>query len=139
MEILSISIDKEALERLNNVQKRLGFKSRSKLLRNAVLGMLKDYESLESLSGHVECIFVLTYPEAERNHVSMMLHKFKEAVRTETHQHNEKICVDILDISTDAKNVRELFSALKRTKCIYSVTYTIIPKSLKKGGAKTAR
>lgn len=129
LEILSISIDKEALQRLNRIQKKLGFKSRSKLLRNALLGMLKDYEALDALSGHVESIFVLTYPENERNHVSNILHKFKGTVRTETHQHNSDICIDILDISTDASHLREFFSTLKRTKCIYSVTYTLIPKS----------
>ena len=37
MEILSISIDDETKKRLGEIQKRLGFKSRSKLLRDAVL------------------------------------------------------------------------------------------------------
>jgi metal-responsive CopG/Arc/MetJ family transcriptional regulator len=120
-------MDKDALKRLNRIKKSLGFKSRSKLLQNAVLSMLKEYEALETLSGHVESIFVITYPESERNHVSNMLHKFKGTVRTETHQHNSDICVDILDISTDAKQVKEFFAALKRTKCIYSVTYSLIP------------
>ncbi len=132
MEILSISIDKEALERLNKVQKKLGFKSRSKLLRNAVLGMLKDYEALDALSGSVESIFVITYPESERNHVSSLLHRFKESVRSEIHQHNSNVCLDILDINADAEDVRSLFGVLKKTKCIYSVTYSLIPKSAKK-------
>lgn len=132
MEILSISIDREALERLNKVQKKLGFKSRSKLLRNAVLGMLKDYEALDALNGNVESIFVITYPESERNHVSGLLHKFKGAVRSEIHQHHSNVCLDILDINADAKDVSALFGVLKKTKCIYSVTYSIIPRSSKK-------
>lgn len=70
MEILSISIDKEALAQLNAIQKKLGFKSRSKMLRNAVFNMLKDYEALDSLKGDVESVFVLTYKEPEKNHVS---------------------------------------------------------------------
>ena len=131
MEILSISMDSNALNRLNKMQRALGIKSRSKLLQNAVQSMLKEYEALDTLSGHVESIFVITYPEAERNHVSNILHRFKETVRTETHQHSKEICVDILDISADARMIREFFGALKRTKCIYSVTYSIIPRSSK--------
>jgi metal-responsive CopG/Arc/MetJ family transcriptional regulator len=132
MEILSISIDREALERLNGIQKRLGFKSRSKLFRNAVLDMLKDYEALDALSGRAESIFVITYPESESNHVSSLLHRFKRVVRSEIHQHNSNVCFDILDIDADAKDVRALFGVLKKTKCIYSVTYSLIPASAPK-------
>ena len=123
MEILSISIDKEALKQLDAVQKRLGYKSRSKMLRSAVLSMLKDYDALEMLSGEVESVFVLTYSEAEKNHVSDMLHKFEDAIKTELHQHHHTgTCIDILNIHTTAKRTRDMFAAMKKNKCVYSVT-----------------
>lgn len=128
MEILSISIDKEALKQLEKVQKRLGFKSRSKMLRNAVLSMLKDYDALESLTGNVESVFILTYSESEKNHVSDLLHRFEDLIKTEMHQHNSGTCVDILNTNTTAAKTRELFGMLKKNKCIYSVTYTHIKK-----------
>ena len=128
MEILSISIDKEALKKLEEVQKRLGFKSRSKMLRSAILSMLKDYDALEALTGNAECVFVLTYKDSEKNNVSNILHKFEEIIETEMHHHHSGTCIDILNVSTTANNVRELFSALKRAKSIYSVTYSIIQK-----------
>ena len=68
MAILSISIDDETLKRLNSIQHILGFKSRSKLLRNAVLDALKEYEKLESLTGNVQSVFVLTYKKREKGH-----------------------------------------------------------------------
>ncbi len=129
MEILSISIDKEALRQLEEVQKRLGIKSRSKMLRNAILGMLKEYQLLDSLSGHVEGVFVLTYKKSEKNHVSDVLHRFEGIIRTEVHQHNSGICTDVLTLGAHAEKVREFFATLKRNKCIYSVTYSLIPDS----------
>ncbi|HVA82777.1 MAG TPA: ribbon-helix-helix protein, CopG family [Candidatus Aquilonibacter sp.] len=126
MEILSISIDKEALRQIERVQKRLGFKSRSKMLRNAVLSMLKDYEALESLRGNVESVFILTYSESEKNHVSDLLHRFEDSIKTEMHQHNSGTCVDILNTNASAVKTRELFGVLKKNKCIYSVTYTLV-------------
>ena len=129
MEILSISIDKKSLGQIEQVQKRLGFKSRSKMLRTAILSMLSDYEGLEALKGDVECVFVITYKESEKNHVSDVLHKFEDTIRTELHQHRSGTCIDILDISTGAQRIREFYNILKKKKCIYSVTYTVINES----------
>ena len=129
MEIISMSLDEEMLKQLNAIQEKFGFKSRSKMLRNAVLGMVKDYQVLDSLKGNVEAIFVITYKQTEKNHVSDILHKFEDMIKTELHQHNSGICVDILNISGSAQNVRELFGMMKRNRSVYSVTYSIINKA----------
>lgn len=126
LEILSISMDKEALKQLEEIQKRLGYKSRSKLLRSAVLSMLNDYQAFDSLRGEVECVFVITYKESEKNHVSDVLHKFEDTIKTELHQHSSGICIDILNIHTGAKRIEEFYNILKRNKCVYSITYSII-------------
>jgi metal-responsive CopG/Arc/MetJ family transcriptional regulator len=126
LEILSISIDKDDLVQLEKAQKRLGFKSRSKMLRSAVLSLLNDYEKLDALTGSVESVFVLAYSESEKNRVSDLLHGFKDAIKTELHQHHSGTCVDVLNIYTTAKKTRELFGLLKQSKCVHSVTYSII-------------
>ncbi len=128
MEILSISIDGETLKRLTQIQKQLGFKSRSKMLRSAILGMVKEYEAIDSLKGKVDIIFVLTYAESEKNNVSDILHRFEDAIKTELHQHDSGTCIDVLSISTDAKKASDIFHIMKRNKSIYSVTYTLIKK-----------
>jgi metal-responsive CopG/Arc/MetJ family transcriptional regulator len=134
VEILSISIDKEALKELEGIQKRLGFKSRSKMLRSAIFSLLKDYEGLESLSGNVDSIFVITYSEGEKNHVSDVLHKYENMIKTELHQHHMGTCIDVLHVGGAAKMIRDFYGVLKRNKCIYSVTYSLI-KETKKGKA----
>lgn len=122
-----MSIDKEALAHLEQVQKKLGYKSRSKMLRNAIASLLKDYEGLESLTGHVESIFVLAYSESEKNHVSDLLHKFEDVIKTELHQHHHSgTCVDIMNLDTTAQRTRDFYNAVKKSKCIYSVTYAIV-------------
>jgi metal-responsive CopG/Arc/MetJ family transcriptional regulator len=126
LEILSISMDKDDLMQLEKAQKRLGFKSRSKMLRSAVLSLLNDYEKLDSLSGNVESVFVLAYSESEKNRVSDLLHGFKDAIATETHHHHPGTCIDVLSIHTTAKKTRELFGLLKQSKCVHSVTYAIV-------------
>lgn len=126
---MSVSIDKETLSALGEIQEKLGFKSRSKLLRNAVLHMLEEYRTLDALSGNVESIFVLKYKTSEKNRVSDMLHMFEDSIRTELHQHSSGTCIDVLDIRTDAGSTRKLFGALKMSKCVHSVTCTVIDSS----------
>jgi metal-responsive CopG/Arc/MetJ family transcriptional regulator len=133
MEILSISIDRKDLRQLKEAQARLGFKSRSKMLRSAMLSLIHDYGKLESLKGEVESVFVLTYKEREKNKVSDLLHGFKDAVRTELHQHHSGTCVDVLGINTTAKKTRELFGTLRQSKCVHSITYSIISEKAKLG------
>lgn len=131
LEILSISIDDNTLKQLKEIQKSLGFKSRSKMLRSAIFSMVKDYEVLDSLKGNIESVFILTYPESEKNNVSDILHKFEDDIKTELHQHNSGTCIDVLNINADAKKVREMFGVLKKSKSIYSATYVVIRKTAK--------
>lgn len=126
MKILSISIDERALERLNAIQKKLGIKSRSKMLRNAVLSMLNEYETLEMVKGTVESVFIITYKEQEKNNVSDMLHRYGGMIKTDLHQHGNGIGIEIVSISTDADGIRKLFGSLKGSKSVYSVTYSVI-------------
>lgn len=129
MEILSISIDDETRKRLAEIQKRLGFKSRSKLLRDAVQSLVKDYEALEGLKGTIEIVFVLSYKESEKNHVSNTLHEFKENIKSELHQHGSESCIDVLNVSAEASKVRKMFAVLKKNRCIYSVVYSVVSVS----------
>ena len=126
LEILSISIDKEALKQLEQIQKRLGYKSRSKMLRSALQSLVKDYDKLDSLRGEVGSVFVLTYSDKQKDNVSDLLHGFEDAITTEMHHHHSGTCIDILNLETDAKTTRDFFSAAKSNKSIYSVTYSIV-------------
>ncbi len=132
MEILSLSIDKKTLEKLNQTQSLLGFKSRSKLLRTAIMSVMDEYKELNTASGNIECIFVVTYLEKERNHSLDIIHKFQKVIKTEIHHHSYEMGVEIIIINSEAKQAKEMFSTLKKSKCIYSVKYSILGKNSKK-------
>ena len=128
MEILSISIDKEELRQLELAQRRLGFKSRSKMLRSALQSLMKDYERLEALKGNVESVFVLTYPDTQKNNVSDILHRFEDDINSEMHHHHSGTCIDVLTLHTTAEVTRKFFSAVKSSKAISSVTCSVVSR-----------
>ncbi len=126
MEIMSISLDKETLQELNEIQDNLGFKSRSKMLRSTIDLLLSEYKVLESLKGIHNIVFVITYKDNEKNHVSNMLHDFEDEIKVTVHQHNGPVCLDMLNMAADAPRIKKLFAEMKRSKCIRSLNFTLL-------------
>ncbi len=126
MEIISISLDGETLKELNEIQSSLGFTSRSKMLRSTIDYLLTEYRILDTIKGEREVIFVVTYKEPEKDHVSDILHEFKDAITMTIHQHRRALGVDILNVDADAGTIRRLFSALKRSKCVRSINFSLV-------------
>jgi metal-responsive CopG/Arc/MetJ family transcriptional regulator len=126
LEIISVSIDKETLGELDKIQDKLGFKSRSKLLRATIDSLLNEYKILDSAKGHTDSVIVVTYKQSDKNCISGVVHKFEKCVKTVVHQHHVGVCIDILIVCDDAKVVRELFSELKREKGVKSLSCSML-------------
>lgn len=126
MEIISVSIDSDTLAELDRIQGKLGFKSRSKLLRATVNSLLNEYRLIDSLKGHSDSIITLTYHESDKDRISSIVHKYEEAVKTTVHQHHNGMCIDVLMVCCDADLVRAIFSALKREKGVRSISCSIL-------------
>lgn len=126
MEIISISLDKETLAELAQTQKRLGFGSRSKLLRAAIGSLLNEYRLMENRRGHIDAVFTLTYREADKDKVSDVLHRFEDCIGTTVHQHHRGICLEILIVCADAARQRELFGMLKKAKGLRSLSVSAL-------------
>ncbi|VVC03352.1 Putative nickel-responsive regulator [Candidatus Bilamarchaeum dharawalense] len=121
-----MSLDNETLKELDRVQQTLGFKSRSKLLRTTLQSLINEYRIMESLKGHVDSVFVVTYKESEKHSISDLLHNFEDTIKTVIHQHHVGVCLEVLIICADAKRIRELFSILKKHKGVRSVSCSVI-------------
>ena len=126
MEIVSISLDKETLDELNSIQRNLGFKSRSKMIRATIDSLMNEFRIIDSLKGKHEVVLLVTYREHERDRVSEILHKFEDSIKTTIHKHRSSRCLDIIEVDADATKLRELFGILKRNKYIKSVNFTLL-------------
>ncbi len=126
MEIISISLGKDTLMELEQTQRRLGFGSRSGLLRAAIGSLLNEYRLMENRRGHVDAVFTLTYREVDKDRISDVLHRFENCIKTAIHQHHGGICLEILVVCADAVRQRELFSLLKKGKGVRSVSCSLL-------------
>lgn len=126
MEIISISIDKEKLEELDSVQKKLGFRSRSRLLRATLDSLLNEYDALESRKGHCDAVFTVTHSSHGSDALGTLLTEFEDAIVTEIHQHHKNVCLRVLIACADAQRIRGLFSHLKKSKGVRSVQVSVL-------------
>ena len=126
MEIISVSMDKEQLGELDRIQKKLGFTSRSKLLRATIDSMLNEYDVLDSRRGHTDAVFTVTHDSLKSDSLSQLLNEFEDVITTEIHQHHQNICLRVLIACGSASRIKELFSHLKRKKGIRSVQVSVL-------------
>ncbi len=126
MEIISVSMDKEQLGELDRIQEKLGFKSRSRLLRATVDSLLNEYDALESRKGHCDAVFTVTHSSRGNDGMGSTLLDFEDAIVTEIHQHHKEICLRVLITCADSGRIRELFSHLKRSNGIKSVQVSVL-------------
>jgi metal-responsive CopG/Arc/MetJ family transcriptional regulator len=126
MEIISVSLDKETLSELDRIQNKLGFKSRSRLLRATIGSLMNEYRVMESLKGHTDTVFVVTYKESDKHRISDLLHEFDDSIKTVVHQHHVGICLDVLIICSEACRIRQLFGLLKKEKGVRSLNCSVL-------------
>jgi len=119
-------MDKETLSQLDRIQEQLGFRSRSRMLRATLGSLLNEYKILESLKGHTDAVFMVTYRSSEKHGISDLLHEFEDSIKTVVHQHHVGICLEVLIVCADARRIRELFAILKRDKGVRSVSCSVL-------------
>ena len=126
MEIISISMDGDSLDELNRTQEKLGFRSRSKLIRAGMDSLMNEFKALDSLRGKCDIVFTVVYKHKDKDRFGEVMEKFDDIITTEIHQHCNGNCVRILVTSGDAKRLMELFRLMKSKKEIISVNTAIL-------------
>ena len=126
MEIISMSLDRETVGELGKIQKKLGFRSRSKLMRATIGSLLNEYRVMEELEGHCDAVFTVTYEYRKKDELGHLLAQFEDIVRTQIHQSHAGVHLRVLIICGQAKRIRELFSELKTGKMVRSLSVSLL-------------
>ncbi|MGV8176629.1 MAG: CopG family ribbon-helix-helix protein [Candidatus Bilamarchaeaceae archaeon] len=126
MEIISMSIDRKTSEGISALQRALGFKSRSKLIRSALASFIDAQRSVLSISGKGTVVFTLTRDEHAGTGVSGTISKFGHLVRSNIHHHSRKGCIDIIIAEGEGDELRDLLASLRSAKGTRSVFVSVI-------------
>ena len=128
MSIVSLSIPKNLLEKVDQYGKEQGFANRSEIIRQALRAYMSESKLLGELQGRITAIITIVYQhEAKRNKITDVQHNFGPAVLTFLHTHiQEGYCVEIIVARGEAQVIRALVQALKANEQISEAKVTIL-------------
>ncbi len=135
-EILSISLPKELVEKLEQIRKDKGYTSRSEVVRDALKLLLSKSEVKEGLVLSTSLILAKSASRKTDQEISNILHEYSEIIIQFNHTHFGDYCVESITCVGDVKEVNNLLSRLRRLKGIIEVRDVKVPLERKNEGEK---
>ena len=135
--VVSFSVDNQFTDELDNLVQTSGYDSRSRFLRDASLHFAEELQrgSLESMdeSTQIEGILIVFFQHGIEQKLHNIRHSGEITVTSYSHtsQFNNS-CVDMMQASGTAGNMRKVMQQLQKTQDVDRVTF--IPAPLRDHG-----
>ena len=128
MNIISLSIPKSLLEKVDHYKKEQGFANRSEIIRQALRAYMSESRRLNELQGRITAVITIVYRlEAKRAQITDIQHNFVPVLLTFLHTHIEEgNCIEIIVARGDSQVIKALIEALKVNEQISEVKVTIL-------------
>lgn len=128
MSIISLSIPKLLLEKVDNYIKEQGYANRSEVVRQALRAYISEAKRLEELRGNITATITIIYQKgAKTGQITDAQHHFNNIVLTFLHTHIEEgYCIEIIVAKGDAEIMKYFISAMKANKQISEVKVTLL-------------
>ncbi len=129
MPIISLSIPKELLKKIDEYVENRGYYSRSEVFRDAIRNLIEEAEYMSR--DNVAATIMITY-DKDNTSVSKTLgrlnHDFNDIVIESIHRHlGNEYCIDIFIAEGSRDRVRELLSRIRGIHGVYHVKHMFIP------------
>lgn len=128
MEIISLSIDEETLDKIEEITRKSSFNGRSELFRKAVENLHQEVVRKNSLKGDLNAVVVVRHPHNRENRISEISHSFDDVVTTQLHSKlGDEKCLEIFHVNGTADRVISFYNDLEGSKHTDSVS--ILPQN----------
>ena len=124
MEVISLSIDDETLEKIEEIQENSGFNGRSELIRKAIENLHQESSDREQLEGELYAVIIARHVHTKEQKIAEISHKFDEILTTQLHSKlsNDK-CLEVFHTNGTADKVIEFYNQLEGSKHTDSVNF----------------
>ena len=115
IEVASFSVPKTLIKKIDALTARMGYSSRSEIIRDALRSFIYEKKELAKAEGFLEgVVSVYHTPEADHS-LSIIKHQNPDMIKSYMHSHFEHsdICLDILLLSGEAHKIRKLLYELE--------------------------
>ncbi|MFH1199833.1 MAG: CopG family ribbon-helix-helix protein [Candidatus Micrarchaeota archaeon] len=124
--IVSVSMEPAALKTLDALCGKLGYRSRSKLVRMAVRALEAQYSQVESLRGRKTAVMVARHAKTQEARVADIAHEFHDIVTSTMHCQGDADCSEVIVVEGDASRIIELYTMLKARKGVKDVLVSVM-------------
>jgi CopG family nickel-responsive transcriptional regulator len=128
MSIVSLSIPKSLLEKVDSYIREQGFANRSEIIRQALRAYISEGKRLGELQGKITATITIIYKRGSRTgQIADVQHGYGNVVLTFLHTHVEEgYCIEIIVAKGDAQIMKAFIAALKANKQISEVKVTLL-------------
>lgn len=123
MTIVSVSVPEALLKRFDEVSEAKGFRSRSDSVREAMRGVVDEFE-WEDSDGENQIVITMIYDEVgPRGELSVLQHRYEE-VQMMLHLHLEKgQCMEVFIARGSNATLREILGKIRKVRGVRSLRF----------------
>ena len=128
MSIVSLSIPKPLLEKVDTYVKEQGYANRSEVVRQALRAYMSEAKRLEEVKGNITATITIIYQKGHRTvQSSDNQHHFNNLVLTFLHTHIEEgYCIEVIVAKGEAQTMKSFINSLKTNKQFLEVKVTLL-------------
>jgi CopG family transcriptional regulator, nickel-responsive regulator len=128
MSIVSISIPKPLLEKVDTYVKEQGYANRSEVVRQALRTYISEAKRLEEVKGNITATITIIYQKGHRTgQNSDSQHHFNNLVLTFLHTHIEEgYCIEVIVAKGEAQTMKNFINSLRTNKQVSEVKVTLL-------------
>lgn len=128
MEVISLSIDDETLDKIKEIQGNSSFNGRSELIRKAIENLHQETNDREELEGELNAVIIARHSHTKEQKIAEISHNFDDVLTTQLHSklNNDK-CLEVFHTNGTAERVINFYNQLEGSKHTESVN--ILPQS----------
>jgi len=117
MPVVSLSLNDQLLEDLDELQGELGYSGRSEIVRAAIRLFLTDGRDKQRLEGSVNGLLLAIHSHEAEHHVTQIKGQYQDIIHTQLHNRfREGKCMELFILEGDAERIRGLSAELQRNE-----------------------
>lgn len=122
MEIISLSVDEDTEDKIEEIQEKASFNGRSELFRKAIENLYHDTQENRRLEGNLNAVIVVRHPHRKEQEIALLSHRHDAIITTQLHSKldGEK-CLEVFHTDGPADKVIEFYNELEGSKHTESV------------------
>lgn len=114
MPIVSVSLDRETLFGLSQLERELGFSGRSEAIRAGIAALIAENRERKKLSGSVKALLVAVHGEAAEERATELKHSYEDVIATQMHSNLRRgKCLEIFVLDGKAARVKEFVAKMQ--------------------------